>query len=107
MCICFNFDEIFVMETVSNKSMRPEHKKFLGRIGETIKALRKDKRIKIKELVLETQINRNAYRQLEKGDTYFKISSLIKILDFYKVDYYDFLKKIGEENTSVGAKKPK
>jgi len=94
-------------QKVGNTNMKPEHHEFLIRIGGKIEELRKGKKIKIKQLVDEIQIHRNAYRQLREGNTYFKISALFKILDFFQVNYYDFLKKIDEEDTHVGTKKPK
>lgn len=87
--------------------MKPEHQKFLQRIGDTVDELRKDKKIKIEKLVQETKMHRNSYRQLKNGETYFKISALLKILDYYQVDYYDFLKKIDKEDTLVGAQNRK
>jgi len=79
----------------------------LEKVGLSVKELRTGKQIKIKEIVEGTHMHRNAYSQLENGKTYFKISSLLKVLDFHNMNYYDFLKKLDAENKHVGTKKPK
>jgi len=95
------------MKPAKTTMMKPEHKELLEKVGLSVKELRTGKQIKIKEIVEGTHMHRNAYSQLENGKTYFKISSLLKILDFHKVNYYDFLKRIDSENNHVGTKKPK
>lgn len=87
--------------------MNPQHQEFLKKVGISVKELRTGKHIKIKEIVEGTHMHRNAYSQLENGKTYFKISSLLKVLDFHNMNYYDFLKKLDAENKHVGTKKPK
>ncbi|MGI6322614.1 MAG: helix-turn-helix domain-containing protein [Bacteroidales bacterium] len=95
------------MKPAKTTMIKPEHKELLEKIGLSVKELRTGKQIKIKKIVEEINMHRNAYSQLENGKTYFKISSLLKILDFHNVNYYDFLKKIDGENQRVGTKKLK
>lgn len=95
------------MKPAKTTMMKPEHTELLETVGLSVKELRTGKQIKIKEIVDGTHMHRNAYRQLENGKTYFKISSLLKVLDFHHVNYYDFLRKIDDEKRNVGTKKPK
>ena len=95
------------MKPAKTTMMNPEHKELLEKVGLSVKELRTGKQIKIKEIVDGTHMHRNAYSQLENGKTYFKISSLLKVLDFHHVNYYDFLKKIDGDNQRVGTKNPK
>ncbi len=95
------------MKPAKTTMMNPQHQEFLKKVGISVKELRTGKHIKIKEIVEGTHMHRNAYSQLENGKTYFKISSLLKVLDFHNMNYYDFLKKLDAENKHVGTKKPK
>jgi transcriptional regulator with XRE-family HTH domain len=95
------------MKASKTTMMKPEHQELLERVGLRVKKLRTGKHIKIKEIVEGTHMHRNAYSQLENGKTYFKISSLLKVLDFHQVNYYDFLRKIDAKHQHVGTKKPK
>lgn len=107
MCDFFIFEENLAMKEAKITNIKPEHQEFLERVGRKVEELRKNKKIKITELVGEIGMHRNAYRQLANGKTYFKISALLKLLDYFELNYYDFLKKIKEEDTHVGAKKPR
>ena len=71
-----------------------EHKVIMKLIGERVKELRTTKKIKIKEITDWTGIHRNSYRQLENGETYFKISALLRILDYHHISYLDFMKNL-------------
>lgn len=95
------------MKAAKPTMMNHQHQELLKKVGLSVKELRTGNHIKIKEIVEGTHMHRNAYSQLENGKTYFKISSLLKVLDFYNVNYYDFLRKIDGEKRNVGAKKPK
>ena len=75
-------------------SIKPEHQDFLSKVGEHVKKLRIQKKIKITDLVKEIGMHRNAYSQLEYGKTYFKISALLRILDYHKISYWDFIKNL-------------
>jgi transcriptional regulator with XRE-family HTH domain len=75
-------------------SIKPEHQEFLTKVGEHVKELRIQKKIKIKDLVDEIGMHRNAYRQIEQGKTFFKISTLLRILDYHKISYWDFIKNL-------------
>jgi len=75
-------------------SIKPEHQEFLLKVGEHVKELRKQKKTKITDLVKEIGMHRNAYSQLEYGKTYFKISALLRILDYHKISYWDFIKNL-------------
>jgi transcriptional regulator with XRE-family HTH domain len=75
-------------------TIKPEHQEFLKKVGESIKTLRTKKKIKITDLVDEIGMHRNTYRQIEQGKTYFKISALLRILDYHKISYSDFMKNL-------------
>lgn len=71
-----------------------EHQEILKLIGKRVKELRTVKKIKIKEISAVTNLSRNSISQLEHGKTYFKISALLRILDFHKISYLDFMKEL-------------
>jgi hypothetical protein len=87
----FTFTKNYEMEQIQ---MDAEHQAILELIGKRVTELRTTKKIKIKEITDWTGIHRNAYRQLEHGQTYFKVSALLRILDFHKISYKEFFKDL-------------
>jgi transcriptional regulator with XRE-family HTH domain len=75
-------------------TVKPEHLEFLKKVGKHVKELRTQKKINITDLVKDIGMHRNAYSQLEHGKTYFKISALLRILDFHNIRYSEFLKML-------------
>jgi len=73
------------------KKISPEHKKILVTIGKKIKELREMKGFTIQDAANELSMSRNGYSLMERGEIYFNISTLLKILDYYKADHRVFL----------------
>jgi transcriptional regulator with XRE-family HTH domain len=71
-----------------------EHQEILKLIGKRVKELRTNKKIKIKEISAVTNLSRNSISQIEHGQTYFKISALLRILDYHQIFYLDFMKTL-------------
>jgi len=76
------------------KPVSPSHKEFLGKIGDKLKTLREERNLTISFLETELGISRNSYSLMERGKTYFTISTLFKILDYYKLSPEDFFKDL-------------
>lgn len=74
--------------------MNAEHREILKLIGKQVKELRTTKKIKIKDISAVTNLSRNSISQLEHGQTYFKISALLRILDYHKISYTEFFKDL-------------
>ena len=70
------------------------HQDILKAIGNRVKELRTKRKIKINEICEATKIHRNSYSQLEHGKTYFKISALMRILDYHKITISEFFKTL-------------
>jgi transcriptional regulator with XRE-family HTH domain len=95
------------MKKVSKTKIEPQHIEFLRQLGAKVEEIRKERNVKIKDLVADVNLHRNSYSQMAHGKTYFKTSALLKVLDYFNVDYFEFLKKISEDNPRVGTKKGK
>jgi transcriptional regulator with XRE-family HTH domain len=61
-------------------------------IGVKIKELRNGKRYI--DMAKEIGISRNEYNLMELGKIYFKFSTLLKVLDFHKISFADFIRDI-------------
>ena len=76
------------------KIIAPKHQKLMGDIGERIKKLRLEKEKGIVEMANEIGISRNEYSHMEQGRIYFKFSTLLRILDYHKISFWDFSKDL-------------
>ena len=74
------------------KIIAPEHQKLMGDIGERIKKLRLEKEKGLIEMANEIEISRNEYSHMEQGKIYFKLSTLLRILDYHNISFWDFSK---------------
>lgn len=81
-----------------------KHKEYLVRIGKQIRKLRKQKKVSIIKMSEDIGISRNAISQLEHGKVYFKISALLKILDYLEYPYLLFFINLYAESIG-GAEK--
>jgi len=79
-------------ESPKPKEIAPEHQQLMSELGERIKKLRTDKNKGLIEMANSIKISRNEYSLLEKGQIYFKFSTLLRILDYHNINFYDFLK---------------
>ena len=70
------------------------HQDILRTIGNRVKELRTKRKIKINEICEATKIHRNSYSQLEHGKTYFKISALLRILDYHDITITEFFRNL-------------
>lgn len=73
------------------KEIAPEHQKLMSGIGERIKKLRTDKNKGLIEMASSIKISRNEYSQIEKGQIYFKFSTILRILDYHNKNFNDFV----------------
>lgn len=77
--------------------MNPNHEVFLKLVGDKVRELRKSKKILINTMAQDMSMSRNAISQLERGKTYWKVSQLLKILDYLGIEYTDFIKVVWEK----------
>ena len=76
------------------KEIKPEHQEFMTKIGEKLQKLREGKNMSSTELAKKAGVSRNGYHQLETGQVYFTISTLIQVLDFHHVDLMEFFREL-------------
>jgi DNA-binding XRE family transcriptional regulator len=76
------------------KEIAPEHKKLMTEIGSGLKKLRTDSNKGLVEMAKSVKISRNEYSQLEKGQIYFKFSTLMRILDYHDKSFKDFANEL-------------
>lgn len=76
------------------KPVSPAHKAFLVKIGNKLKTLREERNLTISFLETELGISRNSYSLMERGLIYFTTSTLLKILDYYKLSPEDFFREL-------------
>jgi len=76
------------------KLIAPEHQQLMSEIGERIKKLRLEKEKGLIEMANEIGISRNEYSHMEQGKIYFKFSTLLRILDYHKIPFSDFIKDL-------------
>ena len=72
------------------KEIKSEHKELMIKIGLKLEELRKDKQISSSGLAKEIGISRNAYHQMEIGNVYFNLLSLLQVLNYHQVSLPDF-----------------
>ncbi len=80
------------IESPKPKIIAPEHQKLMSEIGERIKKLRLEKEKGLIEMAKEIGISRNEYSAIESGKIYYKFSTLLRILDYHKISFWDFSK---------------
>jgi transcriptional regulator with XRE-family HTH domain len=73
------------------KIIAPEHQKLMSELGERIKKLRLEKEKGLIEMANDIGISRNEYSHMEQGKIYFKFSTLLRILDYHKISFPDFI----------------
>jgi transcriptional regulator with XRE-family HTH domain len=73
------------------QKIAPEHQKLMSELGDRIKALRTDKNKGLIEMANEIGISRNEYSLMQQGKIYFKFSTLLRILDYHKISFPDFI----------------
>ena len=76
------------------KEITPEHQELMTEIGTRIKKLRTDSGKRLIEMAKDIKISRNEYSLLEQGKLYFKFSTLLRILDYHKISFSEFIKGI-------------
>lgn len=72
------------------KEISPEHIQLMKLIGLKIKDLRTKRGISYVAMAKEIGLSKNAYNQLELGQVYFGMSSLLKVLEYHNVKLSDF-----------------
>jgi transcriptional regulator with XRE-family HTH domain len=76
------------------KDILPEHQDVMSEIGKRLQKFRKEKGKKSGEIAKEVKIGRNTYSRIEHGEIYFKFSTLLAILEYFKVSVWDFFKDL-------------
>lgn len=76
------------------KIIAPEHQQLMNEIGERIRKLRLEKGKGLIEMANEIGISRNEYSHIENGKIYCKLSTMLCILDYHKISFWDFSKGI-------------
>jgi transcriptional regulator with XRE-family HTH domain len=77
-----------------HKKIVPAHQKLMKKIGARIKKLRTDKKKGYVEMAEMIGISRNEYNLMELGKIYFKFSTLLRVLDYHKIKFSDFIKDL-------------
>jgi len=72
------------------KEISHEHLQLMKLIGFKIKDLRTKRGISYVAMAKEIGLSKNAYNQLELGQVYFSISSLLKVLEYHNVKLSNF-----------------
>jgi transcriptional regulator with XRE-family HTH domain len=70
------------------------HKPILDSIGRRLKQIREGKNLTIEQVAKSARISRNGIALMEKGETYFNLSTLLSLLDIYQVDHKKFFKDL-------------
>ncbi len=86
-----NFLVMKPKESPKPKEIAPEHQHLMSEFGERIKKLRTDKNKGLIEMANSIKISRNEYSQIEKGQIYFKFSTILRILDYHNKNFSDFV----------------
>jgi DNA-binding XRE family transcriptional regulator len=79
-------------ESKKHKEISQVHQALMTAIGNKIKELRNGKRYI--DMAKEIGISRNEYNLMELGKIYFKFSTLLKVLDYHKISFTDFMKSL-------------
>jgi DNA-binding XRE family transcriptional regulator len=83
-------EEHLVKKYQPPKEIKSEHQELMIKIGLKLEELRKDKKISSSGLAKEIGISRNAYHQMEIGNVYFNLLSLLQVLNYHQVSLPDF-----------------
>lgn len=73
------------------RNIDPSHKETMTQIGNRLLQLRTEKNISALKLSETLGISRNSYRQMEKGEIYFSIHNLLKVMDYYSLNLAAFV----------------
>lgn len=79
---------------MKRKEITPEHIVLLKELGKRIKKLRTDKNIGYIQMSKEIGLSRNAYNDIELGNSYCNFSSLLLIADYHGVSVSILLKDL-------------
>jgi len=79
---------------MARKEVSEQHKIILSKIGDELFRLRQSTGRTIEGTASEINVSRNGLAKMEVGQTYFNLSTLLHILDHYKVDHLDFFKNL-------------
>lgn len=81
-------------ESKKHKKIEPEHMQLMKEIGNRIKKLRTEKNLGYIEMSMMIGLSRNEYNLIELGQVYFKFSTLLRILDYHKISFSNFIKEL-------------
>lgn len=79
---------------MKRKEIAPEHKVLLQELGKRIKKLRTDKKLGYIQMAKEIGLSRNAYNDIELGNSYFNFLSLVLIAKYHDVSISVLLKNL-------------
>jgi len=81
-------------ESKKHTKIAPEHLQLMKEFGRRIKKLRNDKNKGYIEMSMMIGLSRNEYNLIERGQVYFKFSTLLRILDYHNISFSDFIKDL-------------
>ncbi len=67
------------------------YKELMLAIGEKIKDLRKNRGMSYVEMAKEIGISRNGYNNIELAKSNFQFFTLLRILSYHEIDFFDFI----------------
>ena len=79
---------------MKRKEIAPEHKVLLQELGKRIKKLRTEKKLGYIQMAIEIGLSRNAYNDIELGNSYFNFLSLVLIAKYHDVSISVLLKNL-------------
>jgi transcriptional regulator with XRE-family HTH domain len=79
---------------MKRKEIAPEHKVLLQELGKRIRKLRNEKKIGYIQMAKEIGLSRNAYNDIELGNSYFNFLSLVLIAKYHDVSISVLLKNL-------------
>lgn len=79
---------------MKRKEIAPEHKVLLQELGKRIKKLRTDKKLGYIQMAKEIGLSRNAYNDIELGNSYFNFLSLVLIAKYHDASISVLLKNL-------------
>jgi len=83
--------KIFVMKPLE---IDPEYVELMKSIGNEIKDLRTKKGISYTKMAEEIGISRNGYNSIELAKSNFQFFSLLRILSYHEIDFFDFINSL-------------
>ena len=69
----------------------PEYKELFDEIGARIRELRNKKGISLKKMAEEIGFDRNTVNLIELGKTNFQFLTLLRILKYYNISFFQFI----------------